>query len=228
MTDFCYIANALFIVFLNVYPKSEELFITSFLFAHGSLMVAVGAFRNQMVFHSIDNMSSLALHMYPCILMYNIHWNTMEYEKDLPESERRFLSYDKNKAFNVWNFIVIPIFMYVCWMILYFTINFVISAKKIKDKNYETMYNYYERKPWAKKLFDRKGCIRGPLLFLSFHFFFFCLCHIYAIMCFMNIYICTISLCFWLTWSIWNSSCFYMDYFSKKYEASLTRLDQVQ
>jgi hypothetical protein len=91
MTDFCYLANFIMIIFLNFFPRNQELFVSSFLFAHGSILIAVGAFKNQMVFHNIDNMSSLALHMFPCVLMHNIHWNTMEYEKSLPEAERRFL-----------------------------------------------------------------------------------------------------------------------------------------
>ena len=65
MTDFCYAANVVVLLYLNWFPMSEELFIMSFLFSNGALAVAVGAFRNQMVFHSIDNMSSLALHMFP-------------------------------------------------------------------------------------------------------------------------------------------------------------------
>ena len=35
-------------------------------------------------------------------------------------------------------------------------------------------------------------------------------------------------ICIWLTWSIWNASCFYMDYFAKKYEASMQRLEALE
>jgi hypothetical protein len=81
-------ANFLLILFLNFFPKNEWLYISLYCFAAGSLQVAVGAFKNQMVFHSLDNMSSLALHLFPTILLYNLQWNTMPYEKTLPESER--------------------------------------------------------------------------------------------------------------------------------------------
>lgn len=65
MTDFCYAANALLILFLEFYPNSDYLFKTCFFFANGCLAIAVAAFRNQMVFHKVDNMSSLALHIFP-------------------------------------------------------------------------------------------------------------------------------------------------------------------
>lgn len=79
MTDFCYFANTITLIFLNVYPKSEALFMTSYFYAFGPLLVAVGAFRNQMVFHLIDNMSSLALHVFPPLALYNLRWVTMEH-----------------------------------------------------------------------------------------------------------------------------------------------------
>lgn len=88
MSDFCYIANALILLFLNFYPKNDLLFITCFLYSNGALAIAVGAFRNQMVFHKFDNMTSLALHMYPQLLSYILRWNTMPFEKTLPEEER--------------------------------------------------------------------------------------------------------------------------------------------
>ena len=65
MTDFCYAANTLVVLLLHVYPKNESLFLTCFFFANGPLAVAVGTFRNQMVFHKIDNLTSLAIHMCP-------------------------------------------------------------------------------------------------------------------------------------------------------------------
>lgn len=84
MADFCYAANTLLLVFLNVFPKCEELYINAYMYSFGALLVAVGTFRNQMVFHSSDNMSSLALHLFPAVVMHNVHWNTVEFEKDLP------------------------------------------------------------------------------------------------------------------------------------------------
>lgn len=65
MSDWCYTANGLLLLFLNVMPENDYLFVATFLFSNGALAVAVAAFRNQIVFHNLDNMSSLALHMYP-------------------------------------------------------------------------------------------------------------------------------------------------------------------
>lgn len=47
-------------------------------------------------------------------------------------------------------------------------------------------------------------------------------------LCFYSFYMNTLMVCLWLTWSVWNASCFYMDYFAKKYEASMQRLEQLE
>jgi hypothetical protein len=65
MTEFCYTAALVHLVYLNFFPKNENLFFTAFLFSNGALALAVGALKNQLVFHSIDQMSSLALHLMP-------------------------------------------------------------------------------------------------------------------------------------------------------------------
>lgn len=54
MTEFCYTATAIHLIYLNFFPENEYLFMTAFLFSNGALGVAVGALKNQMVFHSID------------------------------------------------------------------------------------------------------------------------------------------------------------------------------
>jgi len=85
----------------------------------------------------------------------------------------------------------------------------------------------YNKKPWARKLFNKFGEAFAPFVFISMHFIFFFICHLGSIACFFSEWFHTFALIFWLSCSVWNSSCFYMDYFAKKYNASLERLEQV-
>ena len=57
MTDFCYAANTLLMIFLNLYPKNDYFFKACFLYSNGMLGVSIAAFRNQMVFHKFDNLT---------------------------------------------------------------------------------------------------------------------------------------------------------------------------
>ena len=226
MSDFCYYANFLLFIFLAVCPKNDYLFKSVFFFANGCIAIAVGAFRNQMVFHKFDNMTSLALHMYPQVTLWNLRWFTMEYELTLPEDKRTFLTLDTSFSFQ--KFILIPVGIYIFWIVCYFFINFVIAAKRIKERNYDNMFNYYDKQKWAHNLMYKLGPKFAPVIFLSIHFGFFLCTHLGSIICMYSYEFHTFSIIFWLTWSIWNAASFYMDYFSKKYETSLQRLAEVE
>jgi len=65
MFDFCYFANFIVIVYLIAFPKNDYLFKIIFCYTNGCLAIAVATLRNQMVFHKIDNLTSLAIHMVP-------------------------------------------------------------------------------------------------------------------------------------------------------------------
>mmetsp|Transcript_1724 Transcript_1724/g.3053 ORF Transcript_1724/g.3053 Transcript_1724/m.3053 type:complete len:135 (+) Transcript_1724:1046-1450(+) len=134
MTDFCYFANTTLIVFLLFFPKNDQFFKTAFFFANGALAVAVGTFRNQMVFHRYDNLTCLSLHILPQITTWNIRWTTMPFEADLPEEKRRFGTTDT--TFSMKELFLIPFCFYLLWATLYFLINFVVAADRIRKRNY--------------------------------------------------------------------------------------------
>ena len=181
-----------------------------------------------MVFHKYDNLTSLALHAMPLICVWNLRWSTLPYEATLPESERRFV--DLDTSFDFVKFFVLPIAFYLCWAFSYFMINFVIKAKKIKDKNYENIYTLYYKMGWSKKLLQRygKSTLATKFTFIFYHIICFSVGHLWAIPQMWIGSFNTFCIILWNTWSIWNGSSFYMDYFSNKYELSLQKLEMVQ
>ena len=124
MIDFCYITNALVIYYLHYEPKNDILFKICFLCANGPLAVSTAAFSNKMIFHSMQELSSLVVHMMPSIAMWNLKWYTMEYEKTLPPEERRFLELDH--TFDVYTLVVYPLAYYMAWLIIYAILNFIL------------------------------------------------------------------------------------------------------
>ncbi len=122
---------------------------------------------------------------------------------------------------------LIPFALYLMWAALYYLKVFVISSSKIKEKNYETMYVYYENQNWAKKILHTFGSRYAQLVFMSFHVAFFIVSSIFAIVAYTNFYVHTFLTLMWITMSIWNGANFYMEYFSKKYESNLKMLEQI-
>ncbi len=68
--DFCYFANTAVFVYLWAFPDNGTLFTVVFALSHGPLCFAVIAFRNSMVFHSIDKITSMFIHISPPVLMH--------------------------------------------------------------------------------------------------------------------------------------------------------------
>ena len=90
MMDFCYICSALIVVYITCYPKNELLYRAVFLISNGTLGVSVVLFKNKCVLNVSEYITSLFLHIFPVILMYNLRQVTMPYEATLPEAQRWF------------------------------------------------------------------------------------------------------------------------------------------
>lgn len=74
MLDFCYFTNILCLLHLWIYPTSPYLFETTFILSNGPLVWAVVAWRNSLVFHDIDKMTSLFIHLAPPLVTFTQRW----------------------------------------------------------------------------------------------------------------------------------------------------------
>ena len=63
--DLCYYANILNFLFLWVFPSNAPLWVACYCLSLGSLASAVITWRNSLVFHDSDKVTSLFIHLYP-------------------------------------------------------------------------------------------------------------------------------------------------------------------
>ena len=63
--DLCYYVNILNLVFLWILPHSPSLFVACYCLSHGSVASAIITWRNSLVFHDSDKVTSLFVHIYP-------------------------------------------------------------------------------------------------------------------------------------------------------------------
>lgn len=63
--DLCYYMNILNFLFLWVFPSNASLWVACYCLSHGSLASAVITWRNSLVFHDSDKVTSLFIHLYP-------------------------------------------------------------------------------------------------------------------------------------------------------------------
>lgn len=84
ISDFCYYTNLLILILLLLTPKNDRLIKTCFLFSEGAIAVSIKLFRNSLVIHKIDTLTSLFIHLFPMLVMYHIRWFTIPEQASLP------------------------------------------------------------------------------------------------------------------------------------------------
>mmetsp|Transcript_7355 Transcript_7355/g.12365 ORF Transcript_7355/g.12365 Transcript_7355/m.12365 type:complete len:524 (-) Transcript_7355:138-1709(-) len=72
--DFCYFTNILSIMTMRSYDALPSLFRVVFIFCNGPLSWAVVIWRNSLVYHDFDRMTSIYIHLLPVLLSYCVRW----------------------------------------------------------------------------------------------------------------------------------------------------------
>ncbi|MCJ1353466.1 MAG: hypothetical protein MMC33_003452 [Icmadophila ericetorum] len=82
LADLCYFVNALALLTIWVFPNSKRLFISTYCLAYGNNAVAIAMWRNSMVFHSLDKITSLFIHIMPPVTLHClVHLTPIEMQK---------------------------------------------------------------------------------------------------------------------------------------------------
>jgi len=118
----------------------------------------------------------------------------------------------------IFSMFLCPIGAYIVWLTLYGLINFVWAEETIRRKNYDNTYLYMRNKDGIKGILDKAGPTLAPLVFLLGHFGIFLAMHCVAVVCYHSFWFNTLMMTYFMLLSFWNGSCYYMEYFAKKYE----------
>ena len=144
----------------------------------------------------------------------------------MPESERIYMSIKNDEDWpEYWRKMLwYPLVLYVCWAICNATIQFVICKDYIKRTNQLTTYTSFYAYEWSRKLMER----HGPILYLILHFVYYIVSHFMAIICWHSFVFSYVMTTLWILIAFWNGACYYMDYFAKRYESSLSKYDSIR
>ena len=82
--DLCYYVSILNFVFLWIFPQSPFLFIACYTLSHGAVASAVITWRNSLVFHDADKVTSLFIHVYAPFTFTVIRYVTRLFFCDIP------------------------------------------------------------------------------------------------------------------------------------------------
>jgi hypothetical protein len=207
MLDWCYMVNIFVIISSVIYPQCYWLFICSFGFACGPLFFSIPVYQLSFAFHNTLRMTSLWIHLSAPITMLLMRW-CGEY-RDLEVGD--LVSFVKEYYGGA-------IMLYFTWAIVYYYIVFKLCFNYIKSKNLDCLYFYTDSQPkFSKKMliFGEKYKDIG-FMFLHFRMAFFFTS--VAVIPFYSYWLSLVICAAMVFSAIWNTSTYYLDYFSLHYE----------
>lgn len=139
MLDFCYFMQLSTVLnSLLCSSSSDQGFCiawlkSNFVLSHGPIAIAILAWQNSVVFHSLDKMTSFYIHIMPALTCYLLRWNVIP--DSVPSSH---LSLSFSEAF------ITPLAIYSAWQALYLYIQHTVIDK---DPDLVTSMRYLTQCP---------------------------------------------------------------------------------
>ena len=146
MLDFCYFVVLTNIVNSVFFPSNVIFWQINFMFSNGPLLVAVLAWRNSLVFHSLDKMTSIFIHFLGSLLTFLARWHptgrtTMCSERVRVQpsphlsASKAEAAYTECSSLSVASALLWPCFAYFCWQILQIILTEGIFQSMISNDN---------------------------------------------------------------------------------------------
>jgi len=215
LIDFCYVINLLLLFTLHYYPNSQVLFKASFALATGPVPVAIIAWRNSLVFHSLDKVTSVVIHLLPCGIVFCMRW--------FPEKTTGNQLVPSESA-GIVDLLVWPFCVYVYWQAAYFMKTQVVDRRRMQNSpdlwtSARWLSRHRTSKGLAHKLINKSGTgeiqINISLIKIQIQYTVITLIpvwiiyHNYMLHCAYLIIICLFC--------VHNGAGYYFEVFSKKY-----------
>jgi len=227
LLDLCYAVNSLCVIQIGMHKLgfSFASFNTIlFVMVSGPVLWGILVWRNSMVFHSIDKMTSMFIHLLPALYIFVIRWHIAEHE---------FHELD------FWHWIVYPCGIWWLWNILYQIKTELIDRLDERPEiitsltwlsgNSQNFMNKFSLKA-ARRLgffgpeeqFDSKN-IKTKVVFVLANFFYFTVVIAPCPIFFHSWYAHVIMLITVLVISIINGGSYYIKVFSSRYYKKLEK-----
>ena len=135
-------------------------FKSNFMLSHGPIAVAILAWQNSIVFHSLDKMTSFFIHIMPPLTCYLQRWDV------IPGSTP-----EEGLSLSLMSAIVLPMFLYSVWQIFYLYIQFTVIDKDpelVTSLRYLTQVSIeYQHHHSNLSIFVYVQCPKNPLYIIT-------------------------------------------------------------
>mmetsp|Transcript_8663 Transcript_8663/g.12570 ORF Transcript_8663/g.12570 Transcript_8663/m.12570 type:complete len:475 (+) Transcript_8663:36-1460(+) len=232
LIDFCYFTNASCFVSVLLLPQNSTLWRINYASSNGLLLAAILAWRNSLVFHSLDKITSFALHMMPCLLTFLQRWPSDGSSAMCPQQ------LDEGNAeckLGVQGAFTDPVLFYISWQAYYIIQTEVIDRERLKgDPDLATSMRWITRdtkNPMHKmalsacratgilkqnEKFDPET-VKTKTVFVAFQLFFMMSTLVPVPFMFSNCDFHWVCLMLVFGFAVWNGSNYYFEVFAARY-----------
>ncbi|KAH7052432.1 hypothetical protein BKA57DRAFT_455600 [Linnemannia elongata] len=221
LLDMCYFVNVVVIMYLYVFPQSQALLGAVWLLSHGPLAFAIVTWRNSLVLHSLDKVTSVYIHMSPPITLYVVRWLYPD------PNYTRFSALKDMPVLPTSSSLTYAIALYLTWQVAYYVFVVVRQKEKIKAGKRVTSYTWLLNDPKAgviSKVAHTFGEKYSIITFMGMQLIYTFVTCLFALLSYKYFRLNTVFLVGLFLVSVWNGASYYMEVFSKQYEKQLNKL----
>ncbi|ATY66455.1 hypothetical protein A9K55_000857 [Cordyceps militaris] len=227
LADLCYFVNVLLMLSLWVFPSSKRLFTAAFCLAFGNNAVAIIMWRNSLVFHSFDKVTSLFIHIMPCATLHClVHLYPQERLRDRFPAIWAIKTAEPGSATayaNIVSMLAWSTIPYTLWQLSYYFFITVRRREKIaagRPTSFTWLRRSYARTWIGKLVLSMPSALQEPT-FMMIQYVYAVLTMLPCPLWFISRYASTFFLLVVFSWSIYNGSTYYIDVFGKRFQKEL-------
>ncbi|KAK6503511.1 hypothetical protein TWF481_008527 [Arthrobotrys musiformis] len=221
LADLCYFVNVLLLLSIWVFPNSRRLFISAYCLSYGNNAWAIAMWRNSMVFHSLDKITSLFIHLMPPVVLHSIvHQGAMEGKMFALERMRQ------EGGFGLLEMIGWASIPYLFWQANYHFFITIRKAEKIaagRPTSFTWLRQSYS-KTWLGKFVLSLPESLQEFAFMGIQYSYAVLTMLPVPLWFHSRTLSCIFVSALGLWSVYNGATYYIDVFGKRFEKELLAL----
>ncbi|CZS90126.1 probable Integral membrane protein [Rhynchosporium agropyri] len=226
LADLCYFVNFLCVLTIWFFPNSKRLFISTYCLAFGNNAIAIAMWRNSMVFHSFDKVTSLFIHIMPCVTLHClVHLITPAHQQDrfsaiytIKTSPPGSKTHYGLLAMTLWS--TIP---YAVWQLSYHFLITVRRREKIaagRPTSFTWLRKSYSKAWIGKLVLSLPDSLQEPA-FMFIQYSYAVATMLPCPLWFWYRYASASFLMAVFCWSVYNGATYYIDVFGKRFQNEL-------
>lgn len=229
LADLCYFVNMLCMLSIWIFPRSKRLFISTYCLAYGNNAIAIAMWRNSLVFHSLDKITSLFIHIMPCACLHClVHLLSPDLQKT------RFPAIYKIKTslpsdpehYSLFEMMIWASLPYAVWQLSYYFLISVRRAEKIASGR-PTSFTWLRRSfapTWIGKFVLSLPENMQEIAYMNIQYVYALLTMIPCPLWFWSRWASGIFLGIVFMYSIYNGATYYIDIFGLRFQKELEQL----